>query len=312
MNLSAGEEKRISRFYEGPALRLGPWQKGFAVLEAARLPNLFTAPADVIAGSLASGWGLHLGSLLLLCASSVCLCASGGVINDIVDRAQDAKHRPLRPIPSGRLSVKTARFLALALSGFGLLFSAIAGIIPLAISSSLLGLILFYNLFAKKREFAGPIAMGVCRAANILLGMSPALGGIDSWHWAIPAIMFFYVFAIARLGRFEAFGIREKALVYPFWLLSVCSLMFITGLNLLNRESLFFQALFAGLSGYGVTMAFFPATGEAVRRGVKIMVLSIPLLDASIAAGLKGTGYGLAVSLLMIPPLILSKRIKAS
>ena len=74
-------------------------------LQLVRLPNLFTAAADPLAGWLlvggdlgeARGWGP-------LVASGVALYAGGMVLNDVFDYEVDRLERPGRPLPSGRSS----------------------------------------------------------------------------------------------------------------------------------------------------------------------------------------------------------------
>src|SRR5215467_11229836 len=80
-----------------------------AWLQLLRLPNVFTAVADVTMGYL-----VVLGELRpalyfgLLVASSVLLYLSGMVLNDVFDAKVDAQDRPDRPIPSGRISRRAA------------------------------------------------------------------------------------------------------------------------------------------------------------------------------------------------------------
>ena len=69
-----------------------------------RLPNVFTAMADIFMGF----WLTHetlspIGVFLLLLASSSFLYTAGMVLNDIFDLEQDRRERPQRPLPSGRI-----------------------------------------------------------------------------------------------------------------------------------------------------------------------------------------------------------------
>src|SRR4051812_32759127 len=74
-------------------------------LQLIRLPNLFTAAADSLAGYL-----LVRGTLdrprewLPLCGSSMAIYAAGIALNDVFDYEIDLKERPGRPLPSGRVS----------------------------------------------------------------------------------------------------------------------------------------------------------------------------------------------------------------
>ena len=74
-------------------------------LRLIRVPNVFTAMADVamgyffVAGAGCFGWreGMLLG--LLVVASSL-LYSAGMVLNDVFDYDEDCRDRPMRPLPS--------------------------------------------------------------------------------------------------------------------------------------------------------------------------------------------------------------------
>src|ERR1700719_4023050 len=74
-----------------------------------RLPNVFTAMADIALAALVTGSlpGQLISFLLLVLASS-CLYCAGMVWNDYFDYEIDLKERPLRPLPSNRIPRPTA------------------------------------------------------------------------------------------------------------------------------------------------------------------------------------------------------------
>ncbi len=66
-----------------------------AYLELVRVPNVFTAMADILLGFLFTHRGLEpFGPFVLLLAASSMLYLSGMVLNDYFDREQDARERP--------------------------------------------------------------------------------------------------------------------------------------------------------------------------------------------------------------------------
>src|SRR5438067_11169225 len=74
-----------------------------------RLPNVFTALADIALAALAThALPGHAPTFLLLCLASACLYCGGMVWNDFFDVEQDKHERPYRPIPSGRVARTTA------------------------------------------------------------------------------------------------------------------------------------------------------------------------------------------------------------
>ena len=77
----------------------------FAWLQLVRLPNVFTAAADVAMGYLVTHDTLRPAThFALLAAASCLLYLSGMVLNDVFDADADARERPERPIPSGRVA----------------------------------------------------------------------------------------------------------------------------------------------------------------------------------------------------------------
>lgn len=137
-----------------------------AWLELLRLPNLFTVPGDVFVGWALAGCRGHLPIAAVLV--SLALYSAGLIWNDVFDFDTDARERPRRPLPSGRIPRAQAFWVANFLALFGL-FLAGSGV---GVAAVLTGLILFYNLVAKKIPGVGVLTMGLCRGTNILLGVA--------------------------------------------------------------------------------------------------------------------------------------------
>src|SRR5262245_65919965 len=97
-------------------------------LQLIRLPNVFTAAADSLAG-----WLLVRGSLaaperwLPLLAASMVLYAAGIALNDVFDYAIDLQERPARPLPSGRVSRRFAAWAGGLLVGLGPVLAVLSG-----------------------------------------------------------------------------------------------------------------------------------------------------------------------------------------
>ena len=102
-----------------------------AWLELIRLPAVFTAPADVLAGAALTGALASTADTPLTAArlagavlASVAVYAAGMAANDYCDARIDAAERPHRPIPSGRVTqaqvlrfVVTLQLLAVLIAG---------------------------------------------------------------------------------------------------------------------------------------------------------------------------------------------------
>ena len=89
--------------------------KALAYARLLRLPNVFTALADIALGAFAAGRDQISWSIAALAAASACLYCAGMVWNDVFDIEQDARERPFRPLPSGQIAPRTATMLALTL-----------------------------------------------------------------------------------------------------------------------------------------------------------------------------------------------------
>ncbi|MFC3737438.1 UbiA family prenyltransferase, partial [Paractinoplanes deccanensis] len=74
--------------------------------ELVRAPAALSVPGDVVAGAAAAG-ALRR-STAGLAAASVLLYWAGMAANDWADRELDARERPRRPIPSGRVKPRHA------------------------------------------------------------------------------------------------------------------------------------------------------------------------------------------------------------
>ena len=188
-------------------------------LRLLRLPNAFTAIADVAMGFLFVHQGLSP-PLVFAClaVASVHLYLAGMVLNDVWDVEIDRVARPERPLAAGRISVRTARRL-----GFGLLTLGVAsgwlagflGLVPEAIVwragvvASLLAINVVLYDGVLKRTVLGPVGMGICRFLNVLLGMAVAapagdhsLGlGFASYQFVPAAGIGLYIVGVTWFAR---------------------------------------------------------------------------------------------------------------
>ena len=166
-----------------------------AYLQLFRAPNVFTAVADVTMGCLFVRQALQPWEawLALVCASAL-LYSAGMVLNDVYDADIDARERPGRPLPSGRISARWARRLGFRLLAGGVLLGICGGYlggggIASAGRSGLVAGVLAACVWLYdarlKSTLAGPLVLGACRALNVLVGMSlggtsqPAAGLVD-------------------------------------------------------------------------------------------------------------------------------------
>ena len=282
-----------------------------AYIQLCRPANLPTAAADILAGagivmgiSLVAEQGpavpwssmeIPLGDLILLCLSSIFLYAGGVVLNDFFDADLDAVERPERPIPSGQVSrAAVLRFgLILILIGIGLavLCRPESGAIAFALS----GMIVLYDWKAKHTALGGPLAMGSCRALNLLLGMSLLPVAPIGYYLAIPLL---FIGAITAISQGEVKGGKRKtqslaAVLYAlvgalllFWAVEAKAHWWWTA-GLLG----FFYALV----GPPLVQAWKNPEAKNIRKAVKWGVISLIVLDAAMASAFVSPFYTLII-----------------
>ncbi|HEY1785643.1 MAG TPA: UbiA family prenyltransferase, partial [Pirellulales bacterium] len=189
-----------------------------AYVELLRLPAVFTAMADVALGFLFTHPDLQPWPVFVaLWLSSSSLYLAGMVLNDVFDAELDARERPRRPIPSGRIARATAARLGIGLLLFGILAGwAASGLAnrvePGLVATLLAALILLYDSVLKPTTLA-PLAMGGCRTLNVLLGMSAAATSLPqlepgtAWQnaaWLVAAGIGIYIAGVTWFARGEA------------------------------------------------------------------------------------------------------------
>ena len=139
------------------------------VLELVRVPGMFTAQADILAGFLIAGAPVQrIPTFLLLAAASSSFYSAGMALNDAFDAPIDAMQRPGRPIPSGRIALQTAFYAGFGLLLLGLVLSRLAGFSSFVVAAMLVAAILTYDGGLKPIEWVGPVKMGVCRYLNVI------------------------------------------------------------------------------------------------------------------------------------------------
>jgi 4-hydroxybenzoate polyprenyltransferase len=283
--------------------------KIFAYLQLTRFPNLFTSVADVLAGYLIiRGLRLDWLELLALCLSTCFIYGGGCILNDVCDRNRDARERPFRPIPSGRVSPREALFLTFIFFGLGLTTAFLAGKTPFVIASILILLVISYDIFTKEMPVAGPITMAACRGVNLLLGMSPSLF-LSGITFLFPLISVIYVFALTTLSQFEVEGgLGGRGWIVSGYLILVIFIISVLRMTkYLAADCLIYMGLLILFAGLPLLAGLLRPAPDRVGRAVKFLILGIPLLDAVYVSGLHGWAYGIPVALCTVPSMVLSR-----
>lgn len=277
-------------------------------LALVRPPNLVTAAADVVAGYAVAGLpGAE--PLPLLIVSGVLLYAGGVTMNDVCDAVMDARSRPERPIPSGRVSRGLAALWGMALLTAGVAGAFAVGAASGTVATALAFTALLYDAVTKERRWLGPLTMGACRSLNLLLGVSVAPAALFAAA-PVALVPLLYVVAITHVSAGEVEGGNRRTLALTLVLLAL-ALGLLVGLAgrtpALLALAPFLALLLARLASPLWSAWRRPAAAH-VRAVVQRGVLSIVVLDAAIAALHAGPWWGLSVLLLAVPASALAAR----
>jgi 4-hydroxybenzoate polyprenyltransferase len=307
-------------------------------LELLRLPNVFTALADVAMGFffVQAPWAFSVDgrqSLLpigmwtigLLAAASALFYSAGMVLNDVFDIELDREEQPYRPLPSGRIRLSSARWLGWQLLTLGIMLASgtvvllakfrpahadsfVLSWLPAIVAAALAVLIVLYNA-GLKRTPLGPVAMGGCRMLNVLLGMSVLREPWRTEHWAAAAGIGIYIAGVTWFARNDA---RRS----DRWQLVAATLVMLAGVGLVASLPWLTDALWGlrQLQPWGwlvVLLAAFvlvrcaPAIAEPspgpVRAAVRRLITALIFLDATACYAAAGPFYAILVAALVVP-----------
>ena len=291
-----------------------------------------SAPADSLAGLALAGvlfdgvTALSLSGGLLAATLSVLCYAAGMISNDIFDRKIDADERPERPLPSGRVSLARAWALCLGaqLSALCLAGAARGLTSPLTLAvAGTIGATYLYNALLKE-GLLGATAMGLCRGANLCLGVSVALSGslsqLPEGRWGALLITaggtILFVTLLTSLAQLEVAG--GAGAVRRLWRLIFASfsplvlplsgaLPWHLGWLVALAPPLWLYRKSAALRSAGAA-----ATGAETRGAVFAGIRTIPLLNGALCAGVGCWGLALICVSLPLPSRWIARRFAAT
>ncbi|MEZ6055142.1 MAG: UbiA family prenyltransferase [Planctomycetaceae bacterium] len=283
---------------EKPSRPVVPLWKSW--LQLLRIPAVFTAWADICAGYLLTHnpWGLpaadargELHLFLLLLTASSGLYLAGMLWNDYFDLAIDREDRPNRPLPSGRISLSAAYSVGVCLVLIGLGASASIGLFwpnlwrwnPLIIATLITMSVFAYDRLLKQ-TIVGPVAMGLCRFFNILLGASCSgirwTGPFQQPQLWIAAAMAVYICGVTWFARTEAKDSHRLSLAGASVVINAgLAILFAwawTGIISVDPKhaSLLFGVIAITINRRLITAMISP-TPAVVQGGVRMMLISI-------------------------------------
>jgi 4-hydroxybenzoate polyprenyltransferase len=291
-----------------------------------RLPNVFTAMADIFLGFLFTHTGFENWPVfILLLGSSSLMYMAGMVLNDVFDVEQDTRERPERPIPSGRVPLELASRLGWAMLLFGVLLGWLAGalnsqIVSGLVATALATAVVLYDRILKRTPLA-PLVMGLCRFLNVVLGMSALGQEFHAVHLLVAAGIGVYIVGVTVFARTEAAESHRGQLLLGV-LIMACGIALLAWFPSWADENLPRVSqpriaanlgknwyLFVGMLGMlicwrGAKAIFDPTPGN-VQTAVKHSILSLIMLDAVACSAVRDVPTTITIVFLLAPAFIL-------
>lgn len=229
-------------------------------------------------------------------------------MNDVFDAKLDSIERPERPIPSGKVPLRSAALLGISLLFLGILAAALfsfqSGMIAIIVAM----LTILYNRIAKHHAFFGPLVMGMCRGGNLILGMSVLPESFEEYAW-IALLPIAYIFAITMISQDEVHGGKKRTLYIAALLYAI---VLAVQLTISSREgtllfTLPFVLLHTWLIGRPLWNAMQNPIGPLIGKAVKAGVISLIVMNASWCVAFGLLPLGLAVLALLPLSMLLAK-----
>ncbi|HTI49796.1 MAG TPA: UbiA family prenyltransferase [Planctomycetaceae bacterium] len=301
-------------------------QNLISYLQLCRFAAVFTAMADIFLGYLLTQPDLSPSrDFGLLLAASSGLYLAGMVFNDIFDRNVDARERPNRPIPSGRVSLQGAAIFGAVLLAIGLVAAGLVGKQSAFVATYLVGAIFLYDGLLKPTPL-GPVAMGACRFLNVMLGAStaidPSVGGpTNASVWGHPQLhvalgLGIYIAGVTWFARKEAGTSSRWQLAGALGVINL-GVIFLAAFvlhwndpDMIPRSwnAALILAAIGVIINHRLARALVDPAPAKVQLSVRTLLMSLVMLDASIVFFVNENRlYAFAVVLLLVPAQALAR-----
>lgn len=298
-------------------------------LRLMRLPTVFTAVSNILCGYMITHAGsdvnaplmdiLNLSQLWPLIPAGIGLYLGGMVLNDVFDASLDAVERPERPIPSGKISQRSAGVFGGSLLFLGLVSAGISGLPSLVVAALLVPCILAYNGWLKT-TIAAPAGMGACRFLNLMLGASAVPSISDLWQPAAlltATALGVYICGVTLFSREEAVtgsgtstGLLKGLIIVLTGLVIdlIAISLFAATPHSLRGGRMAVLLLGVNLMVRGAAAITTPAP-KLTQKTVGLMLLSLIFLDAIMVFAITGDARRAILIITLIAPATLLRRI---
>jgi len=255
-------------------------------------------------------------NLLLLTITSILLYVVGIIINDYRDLELDRKERPDRPLPSGKISRRSALAIAFIATILAIILATFVGIPSLLLAVILLITIVAYDCWLKN-NILGYFTIALARVFNVVLGCSPGITILITNQNDLARISvilvstFLYVTAISYMSRIEVEPSPKKSnFQISVVLLSLVPaiLTYFTLMGFFKWDLFLSLVIFVGMLVKSLVRKYGSSNPKVIKKIVGNLVLSIIILDSAFMSGTLGFAYGLSLLVFLIPAVILSRR----
>ena len=256
-------------------------------LRLGRVSNLPTVWTNVLAGVALTGVWVAPAPLAFLALALSLFYIGGMYLNDAFDREIDARERPERPIPSGRVQATTV-----FVTGYGLLAAGLAalaveiawtrqgGYSPTIVAGiCLAGVIIFYDARHKANPWS-PLLMGLCRVLVYVTAAFAVAGHLGAAVAIGAVVLLSYLIGLTYAAKQESL-----AEVRNLWPLLFLAAPFVYGIPALTGGGAG-AALYLGFLawvGYAVWLLVRPGRAN-FPRAVVSFIAGISLLDGLLMA----------------------------
>lgn len=277
-----------------------------------RINNSFTVISNIFAGYFLSQFFTdsqpNFFHLVFLCFTSFFLYTGGVILNDIVDLERDKKLHPERPLPVGKIKIKTASTIAICFIILATFFALLVNIFTLTLCIAIIFLITTYNFFTKKYKLPGSLNLGILRGFNFLLGTTPFHYHLLDFRFYLSysLIVFIYIFLVSLISFYEED--YKKKLPIIFYISAIIISILIFALIMQFHFSSFFLIFSCIFLLFYSGMKFYKApSSDSVSLCIRNGILGIIFVDSANLFGSSLFIPGVFVLMFILPSILLNK-----
>lgn len=263
------------------------------LLQLGRVSNLPTVWSNVLAGMVLAGGLLAPMALVVVLLAASLMYVGGMFLNDAFDAEIDAKERPERPIPSGRVTRSAVMAMGLGQLALGVLLLALVAPAAALAGILLAGAIVLYDAWHKGNVLS-PVIMGACRILVYMVAGFAAVASPEmTLYWGALALLC-YLIGLTYVAKQENLG--EVRNMWPLAFLAFPFLYTLPALAAGILPALLYLA-FAGWAAFALSFILRRDKKRSVSRTVISLIAGISLLDALLIAWSGQGGLALLAAL---------------